>query len=70
MAVQGADTPPQEHPRVHLDLVVDNTAEQEAEIKRLVGLGAPRVPWELYPVDVVVLPPQPRSVAGGAVPGE
>ena len=51
VAVQRADTPPEEHPRVHLDLVVDTAAEQAAEIERLVGLGATRVPWDAYPAD-------------------
>jgi catechol 2,3-dioxygenase-like lactoylglutathione lyase family enzyme len=51
VALQRADTPPEEHPRVHLDLVVDDAAEQEAEIERLIGLGATRVPWDSYPAD-------------------
>ena len=34
VALQRADTPPEEHPRVHLDLVVDNAAEQAAEVVR------------------------------------
>ena len=34
-----------------MDLVVDDAAEQAAEIERLVGLGAVRVPWDLYPPD-------------------
>jgi hypothetical protein len=36
---------------VHLDLVVDDAAEQAAEIERLIGLGATRVPWDSYPAD-------------------
>jgi len=51
MALQRSDTGPETHPRVHLDLVVDDAAEQAAEIERLVGLGATRVPWDSYPVD-------------------
>ncbi len=51
LALQRADTPPEEHPRVHLDLVVDDAAEQAAEIDRLVGLGATRVSWDSYPAD-------------------
>lgn len=51
VALQQAETPPQDHPRVHLDLVVDSAAEQDAEIDRLVGLGATRVAWDLYPPD-------------------
>lgn len=51
VALQRADTPPEEHPRVHLDLVVDSAVEQALEIERLIGLGASRVPWDLYPED-------------------
>ena len=51
IALQRAATPVQEHPRVHLDLVVDDAAEQAAEIERLVGLGASRVTWDSYPAD-------------------
>ena len=51
VAVQRADTPPDEHPRVHLDLIVDDAAEQAAEIKRLVSIGTTRVQWDAYPAD-------------------
>ncbi len=51
VALQRAETPPQKHPRVHLDLVVDNKAEQDAEVERLVGLGATVVDWDLYSED-------------------
>ena len=51
VALQRAETPAQEHPRVHLDLVVDDAAEQAAEVERLVSLGATRVPWDSYPAD-------------------
>jgi catechol 2,3-dioxygenase-like lactoylglutathione lyase family enzyme len=51
VAVQPADAPADEHPRVHLDLVVDDAAEQAREIDRLVELGAIRVDWDLYPPD-------------------
>ena len=51
VALQRADTPVQEHPRVHLDLVVDSAAEQASEIERLVAIGATRVAWDLYPPD-------------------
>ncbi len=50
IAVHRSVTPVQERPRVHLDLVVDSSAEQSSEIDRLVGLGATRVPWD-YPSD-------------------
>ena len=51
VALQRADTPAEEHPRVHLDLVVDSASEQNLEIERLLDLGASRVPWDLYPED-------------------
>lgn len=51
IAVQRTDTPAQERPRVHLDLVVADGDEQVREIERLVGLGATRVAWDSYPVD-------------------
>jgi Glyoxalase-like domain len=51
VALHRSDTVPEAHPRVHLDLVVDDASEQATEIERLVGLGATRVPWDSYPVD-------------------
>ena len=51
VALQRSETPTQEHPRVHLDLIVDTAAEQASEISRLIGLGAVRVSWDLYPED-------------------
>ena len=42
VALHRADTPAQERPRVHLDLVVDDAAEQAKEIERLISLGASR----------------------------
>jgi hypothetical protein len=50
IAVHRSSTPVQEQPRVHLDLVVDSSAEQSLEADRLVALGARRVPWA-YPAD-------------------
>jgi catechol 2,3-dioxygenase-like lactoylglutathione lyase family enzyme len=45
-----------ENDRTHLDLYVDSAAEQEAEVERLLSMGATRVPWT-YPddADFVVL---------------
>lgn len=45
-----------EDDRMHLDLWVDNAEEQQAEVERLISLGATRVDWE-YPdnADFVVL---------------
>jgi hypothetical protein len=42
--------------RMHLDLRVANAAEQQAEVERLIAIGALRVDWE-YPsgADFVVL---------------
>lgn len=51
VALQRSSTPADEHPRVHLDLIVDDAAEQAAEVERLVGLGASRVAWDSYPDD-------------------
>jgi catechol 2,3-dioxygenase-like lactoylglutathione lyase family enzyme len=50
-------TPVQDRPRVHLDLYAGDAADQAAEVERLVGLGASRVDWDLYPddADFVVL---------------
>jgi hypothetical protein len=51
IALQRSETPPPDHPRVHLDLHVVNAAEQVAEAARLVSLGAERVDWDSYPSD-------------------
>ncbi|MEU1486215.1 VOC family protein [Streptomyces sp. NPDC005752] len=50
-------SPVEPRPRLHLDLFVDSAEEQRAEIRRLVGLGARTVEWDLYPPepDFVVL---------------
>ena len=51
IALQTSQTPPEDHPRLHLDLHVADAAEQEAEAARLVSLGASRVDWDSYPDD-------------------
>ncbi|BDH03067.1 MULTISPECIES: VOC family protein [Streptomyces] len=54
-------SPAQERPRVHLDLYAEDRAGQEAEVARLVSLGAGRVDWDLYPDDadfVVLVDPE------------
>jgi catechol 2,3-dioxygenase-like lactoylglutathione lyase family enzyme len=51
IALQTSRTPPQDYPRMHLDLHVADAAEQEAEAARLVSLGATRVDWDSYPDD-------------------
>lgn len=50
------ETRPDAVPHVHLDLYAGDHADQSAEVRRLVGLGATRVEWD-YPdgVDFVVL---------------
>lgn len=57
LALDTSESPLQKHPRMHLDLYVDSAAEQEAEVERLLSLGASRVDWDLYPEtpDFVVL---------------
>jgi len=44
-------TPVQEQPRVHLDLYVEGEPARDAEVDRLVRLGAQRVDWPWYPDD-------------------
>ncbi|MFV1989232.1 MAG: VOC family protein [Acidimicrobiales bacterium] len=57
IALHQTESPPQDHPRVHLDLIVDDVKEQASEVERLIGLGASRVAWDSYPEspDFVVL---------------
>ncbi|KAA9155292.1 VOC family protein [Amycolatopsis acidicola] len=57
LALMYSESPAEPRPRLHLDLFVDTTAEQQAEITRLLGLGAREVDWQLYPPkpDFVVL---------------
>src|SRR5216683_302688 len=51
IALQLSQTPPQDHPRLHVDLHVADPDEQEAEAARLVSLGARRAGWDSYPED-------------------
>ena len=51
IALQASQTPPEAHPRLHLDLHVTGVDEQKAEADRLVSLGARRVDWDSYPDD-------------------
>ena len=51
IALQRSQTPPEDHPRLHLDLHVADAAEQESQAARLVSLGAERVDWDRYPDD-------------------
>jgi catechol 2,3-dioxygenase-like lactoylglutathione lyase family enzyme len=51
IALHRSETPPPDHPRLHLDLHVADAAEQAAEAARLVALGAVQVDWDSYPDD-------------------
>jgi catechol 2,3-dioxygenase-like lactoylglutathione lyase family enzyme len=51
IALQTSQSAPEERPRMHLDLHVASAAEQAAEAERLIGLGAQRAEWDLYPDD-------------------
>ncbi|CAL9360653.1 VOC family protein [Streptomyces sp. enrichment culture] len=46
-----SESPPEPRPRLHLDLFTDSAQEQQAEVRRLTGLGARVVDWDLYPPD-------------------
>ncbi|WP_395576965.1 VOC family protein [Streptomyces sp. BK79] len=46
-----SESPAEPRPRLHLDLFTDSAAEQRAEVRRLIGLGARAVDWDLYPPD-------------------
>jgi predicted enzyme related to lactoylglutathione lyase len=51
LALGLSESPVQDHPRVHLDLYAGDAADQAAEVRRLVSLGAGLVDWDLYPED-------------------
>lgn len=46
VALQRSDSPAQERPRVHLDLIVDSEVEQQSEVARVVALGGSEVEWD------------------------
>lgn len=48
LALGLSETPVQSHPRVHLDLYA---TDAQAEVERLLGLGASRVDWDGYGPD-------------------
>jgi catechol 2,3-dioxygenase-like lactoylglutathione lyase family enzyme len=48
LSLQLSETPVQVLPRVHLDLYAD---DPDAEVARLIALGAERVDWDHYPAD-------------------
>lgn len=51
IALQRSDTEPTKHARVHIDLIVEDVAEQQAEVARLIALGARVLDWDSYPED-------------------
>ncbi|MFE1588033.1 VOC family protein [Streptomyces sp. NPDC058737] len=51
LGLMRSDSPPEPRPRLHLDLFTDSAEEQRAEVRRLIGLGAREVDWDLYPPD-------------------
>ncbi len=51
LALDVSESPPQDHPRIHLDLHARDRSEMLAEVERLVSLGAQRVDWDGYPDD-------------------
>ncbi|POX36910.1 glyoxalase [Streptomyces sp. Ru73] len=51
LALMRSESPAEPRPRLHLDLFVDTPEEQAAEVDRLLGLGATKVAWDLYPPD-------------------
>ncbi|OXM54986.1 VOC family protein [Amycolatopsis alba] len=57
LGLMASTSPIEPYPRLHLDLLVDSAAEQEAEVARLKDLGARDVGWDRYPPepDFVVL---------------
>ncbi|WP_232661303.1 VOC family protein [Pseudonocardia sp. TRM90224] len=56
LGIMYSKSPAEPRPRLHLDLYVDTAAEQDAEVQRLLGLGATRPVWDYPPEpDFVVL---------------
>jgi catechol 2,3-dioxygenase-like lactoylglutathione lyase family enzyme len=51
LALNVAETPLQQRPRLHIDLYAGDASDQTAEVERLLTLGATRVEWDLYPAD-------------------
>ncbi|MGV9281336.1 VOC family protein [Streptomyces sp. NPDC003730] len=51
LGLMRSDSPVEPRPRLHLDLFTDSAEEQEAEVRRLIALGARTVEWDLYPPD-------------------
>ena len=51
LGLMSSASPPEPHPRLHLDLLVDSREEQDREAQRLVDLGATVADWDSYPAD-------------------
>ncbi|MFD4033344.1 VOC family protein [Streptomyces sp. NPDC058637] len=51
LGLQRSVSPSEPRPRLHLDLFTDTAEEQQAEVRRLISLGAAPVDWPLYPTD-------------------
>jgi catechol 2,3-dioxygenase-like lactoylglutathione lyase family enzyme len=51
LGLMRSESPAEARPRLHLDLFTDTEQEQQAEVRRLIGLGAQAVEWDLYPPD-------------------
>jgi hypothetical protein len=52
ISINLSDQAPPDVPHVHLDLYAGDHADQEAEVERLISLGAERVDWPHYPEDL------------------
>ncbi|MCC9152787.1 VOC family protein [Streptomyces parvulus] len=80
LGLMRSESPAERLPRLHLDLYTDSAEEQEAEVRRLVGLGAREADWDRYPPDpdfVVLTDPDgnvfcvvdlSRAPSGGGAP--
>ncbi|WP_019545980.1 VOC family protein [Streptomyces sulphureus] len=51
LGLMHSESPPEPRPRLHLDLFTATAAEQQAEVARLLTLGATKPDWDLYPAD-------------------
>jgi catechol 2,3-dioxygenase-like lactoylglutathione lyase family enzyme len=49
ISINLSDQAPPDVPHVHLDLYAGDHADQDAEVERLIGLGAERIDWPYYP---------------------
>lgn len=59
LAMDVSQSPAPDLPRIHLDLAAEGT-DLDAEVERLVALGAQRVDWPFYPAERH--PTEPRYV--------